>query len=174
MSTPTTTLLDDTLRCIALSGHTVEHIVFIGTESGYSLSWGEFASMTAEHPHIGDVASDLVIEFADGMTMWREYDYDYGCSNWAFQRPFNRPVNTVRPITILADNCWCPDELDAIQDLSIQQLDAEIERSESAAAAAVLELETALAKHQRPILSGLLSSTANFRFRKSILNWLQK
>ena len=57
MNTPTTTLLDDTLRCIALSGHSVEQIVFIGTESGYSLSWGEFASMIAEHPHIGDVAS---------------------------------------------------------------------------------------------------------------------
>lgn len=66
------TLLDDTLRCIALSGHTVEQIVFIGTESGYSLSWDEFASMTAQHPHIGEIARDIVIEFSDGKTMWRD------------------------------------------------------------------------------------------------------
>ena len=72
MNKPTTTLLDDTLRCIALSDHTVKQIVFIGTESGYSFSWEEFASMTAQRSHIGDIARDIAIEFSDGNTMWRE------------------------------------------------------------------------------------------------------
>ena len=156
MNTPTTTLLDDTLRCIALSGHSVEQIVFIGTESGYSLSWGEFASMTAEHPHIGDVASDLVIEFADGKTMWRETDFEWGCSNWAFQRPFRRPIESVKPITILAENCWCPDELNVIQEQAVAKHVLEPEQSESAAEEAAFYTEVALAKHERPIINDLV------------------
>jgi hypothetical protein len=154
------TLLDDTLRCIALSGHTVEQIVFIGTESGYSLSWDEFASMTALHPHIGEIARDIVIEFSDGKTMWRECDFEWGCSSWAFQRPFTRPTNTVMPITILADNCWCPDELDAIQEQAIIKREAEIEARESAAAAAAFETEMALANQQRPIIHDLAGLSA--------------
>ena len=111
--------------------------------------------MTAQHSHIGDVARDIVIEFSDGKTMWRECDFEWGCSNWAFQRPFNRPAISVQPITILADNCWCPDELDAIQERAIIKRDAEIEARESAAAAAVFETEVALANHQRPIIHDL-------------------
>lgn len=139
----------------------MDQILFIGTESGYSLTWEEFEALLLQDNGLWhELAMDLVIEFSDGKTMWRECDFEWGCSNWVFQRPFNHPDNSVKPITILANNPWCPDELDTIQEQAIIKRDAEIEACESAAAAAVFETEVALVNHQRPIIHDLAGLTA--------------
>ena len=38
------------------------------------------ALLLQESDHRYELAADLVIEFSDGQLMWREVDYDYGCS----------------------------------------------------------------------------------------------
>jgi hypothetical protein len=99
----TMNLLDETAACIVESGHTPDDIVFIGSRTtGHRCTWDEF-QVLANVDYNNDfgaahVASDLVIVFSDGATMWRgEYD---GSEWWEFSRPFDEPKES-HPITVL-------------------------------------------------------------------------
>ena len=87
-------LLKETKSCIKDSGHSINDIVFIGSEgSGYSCTWDEFTSL-ANHDYdkgfgASKVATDLIIVFSDGVKMWRgEYD---GSEWWEYSTPFFMP-----------------------------------------------------------------------------------
>lgn len=87
-------LLNETVRGIGNSGHTVHDIMFIGSEdSGYSCDWDKFATLSNQEydPSFGasEVAQDLIIVFSDGSKMWRgEYD---GSEWWEYSTPFIMP-----------------------------------------------------------------------------------
>lgn len=95
--------LQETIADIERSGHAPEDIIFIGSrESGHSCTWDEFRTLADFDYDSGfgaqKVASDLIIAFKDGATMWR-YEYD-GSEQWQFSEQFRMPTNT-RPITRL-------------------------------------------------------------------------
>jgi hypothetical protein len=96
-------LLQETVEDIKRSEHTVEDIIFIGSEeSGYYCSWEEFRVL-ADRDYDNDygaskVAVDLIIVFADGVKMWRgEYD---GREWWEYSTPFQFP-QSAKPIKSL-------------------------------------------------------------------------
>lgn len=96
-------LLKETIEDIKNSGHAPEDIVFIGSsDSGHCCSWDEFTRLANVDYDDGygaqEVASDLIIVFGDGSSMWRQ-EYD-GSESWAFSRPFSRPEKT-KPINRL-------------------------------------------------------------------------
>lgn len=87
-------LLQETIEEIIRSGHKTEDIIFIGSESsGYSCTWPEYEILANRDYDYGfgaqEVASDLIIVFADGAKMWR-HEYD-GSENWAYSSPFKMP-----------------------------------------------------------------------------------
>lgn len=88
-------LLKETIRDIESSGHTIENIIFIGSEdSGHCCSWDEFMIIANVDYDSGFgmqyIASDLIIVFSDGSKMWRgEYD---GAEEWVYSKPFVMPA----------------------------------------------------------------------------------
>ena len=103
-----TNLLQETIRAIENSGHTVQDIVFIGSvDSGYSCTWAEFVLLADIEYDSGygaqEVAYDLVIVFRDGSTMWRnEYD---GSEWWEYSIPLKIPKEQ-KQISKLTGDTW--------------------------------------------------------------------
>lgn len=100
-------LLEETLASIDNSGHTIEDIVYIGSEDGYSCSWEQFKGMAdVEYDSSygsAEVATDLRIVFSDGQTMWRgEYD---GSEWWEYSEPFIIP-ETTKPVKRVIGAFW--------------------------------------------------------------------
>jgi len=98
--------LTETLKAIKDSQHSVDDIVFIGSElSGHQCTWSEFEKLANREYtlEVGAkrVAQDLIIVFSDDLKMWRaEYD---GSEWWEYSAPFVLPKNR-RPITELFSN----------------------------------------------------------------------
>ena len=101
----TKNLLKETEKDILDSGHTIEDIIFIGSEkSGHQCTWDEFKVLADFDYDAGygsaSVATDLIIVFRDGHKMWRgEYD---GSEWWDYSAPFVAPTVSHR-ITCLVD-----------------------------------------------------------------------
>ena len=96
-------LLEETIEAIKQSGHEIEDIVFIGSQSsGHSCTWSEFVFLANRYYDKGygsqEVAFDLIIVFTDGSTMWRE-EYD-GSEWWRYALQFKMPTET-KPIKTL-------------------------------------------------------------------------
>lgn len=93
----------ETEDAIKDSGHTLDDIVFIGSKDGeYSCNWPEFRTLADREYDSGfgasEVATDLIIAFSDGSTMWRgEYD---GSEWWEFSKPFQMPEKS-KPIEFI-------------------------------------------------------------------------
>jgi len=89
-------LLEETIEDIHLGGHKPKDIVFIGSESGFSCTWEEYKKLADCYYDSGygaqKVASDLIIVFSDGSTMWR-HEYD-GSEAWHYSYPFKIPKET--------------------------------------------------------------------------------
>ena len=118
------------------------------------------ALLLQESDHRYELAADLVIEFSDGQLMWREVDYDYGCSRWAYQPTFKRPETTFKPVAIFdSTNSWVAESLTDINTRTIMQREITVERNESKVAYAVFEVECALAKGQKPIIHDLFETS---------------
>ena len=99
-------LLIETRNVIKHTGHTIEDIVFIGSErSGHCCAWEEFEILADREYDSGfgaqKVASDLIIVFSDGMKMWR-HEYD-GSEYWSYSAPFTMPKE-FKPIESLFAN----------------------------------------------------------------------
>ena len=96
-------LLTETIQDIKDSGHSVKDVTFVGSSDGeYSCSWEEFKRLADRDYDSGygapEVATDLIIAFTDGSTMWRsEYD---GSERWEFSAPFVKPDQS-KPIETL-------------------------------------------------------------------------
>jgi len=87
-------LLEETKSSIAQSGHTIDDIIFIGSEeSGHQCIWPEFELMANKTYNSGFggqvVCKDLIIVFKDSVKMWRE-EYD-GSEWWNYSIPFKKP-----------------------------------------------------------------------------------
>ena len=101
-------LLNETEEAVKNSGHTPSDIVFIGSEkTGHECTWDEFRLLANREYDDGfggqEVASDLIIVFSDGQSMWRgEYD---GSEWWEHAKPFVRP-STKLPIDSLFGGMW--------------------------------------------------------------------
>ena len=87
-------LLEETINDIKYNCQTIEDIVFIGSlYSGHCCDWGEFEALANIEYNEGfgsaEIASDLVIVFANGARMTRgEYD---GSEWWEYHKPFVMP-----------------------------------------------------------------------------------
>lgn len=109
-------LLKDTKSAIKDSGHKPTDIIFIGSEdTGHQCTWDEFERIANVEYDAGfgaaEVASDLLIVFKDGQTMYRgEYD---GSEWWEYSKPFKMPT-TQLPIKRLVGDYW--PSLEALQD----------------------------------------------------------
>jgi hypothetical protein len=85
-------LLAETKDAIKNSGHTPDNIRFIGSrESGHCCTWAEFCNL-ADVEYNNDfgsqeVASDLIVVFDDGSSMWRREHA--GAESWEFSVPFS-------------------------------------------------------------------------------------
>jgi len=106
-------LLIETTEDIRESGHTPDDIVFIGSEySGHSCTWDEFQLLANFEYDNGfgaqRIASDLIIVFKDGTSMWR-YEYD-GSESWYYSKPFSEP-KVRKPIKILGGSKFAWDTL---------------------------------------------------------------
>lgn len=109
-------LLSETISDIQDSGHSIEEIIFIGSEkSGYSCTWEEYERLADQNYDSGfgapQVASDLIIVFSDGSKMWR-HDYD-GSEWWVYSTPFDLPMET-KPIKKLFVNSVGWEDLEEI------------------------------------------------------------
>lgn len=102
-------LLEETVEDIVNSGHSALDIIFIGSvESGYSCSWDQFKLIADIDYDCGfggqEIASDLIIAFSDGHTMWR-HEYD-GSECWRYSKPFVMPENKKQLLTVNNGGCW--------------------------------------------------------------------
>jgi len=102
-------LLDETLLCIADSGHSTEDIRFIGSDDGkYVCTWGEFQKLANVDYDNGfgtqHVAQDLIIGFSDGQQMWR-HEYD-GSEYWNYSRPLPVAKNPKSITSLFAKSGW--------------------------------------------------------------------
>jgi len=109
-------LLSETIDAVHQSGHTVSDITFIGSRtSGHQCTWAEFSKIAdVEYDDQGGspaVATDLVVAFSDGKTMWRGSEYsvegqiawrgdDLSQEFWVFDLPFTPPAEC-KPIRSL-------------------------------------------------------------------------
>lgn len=96
-------LLSETIDAIKDSGHTPEEIYYIGSrKSCHSCTWEEYKKLANIEYDNGygaqKVASDLIIVFSDGQSMWRD-EYD-GAEGWEFAKPF-LPPDQQKPISRL-------------------------------------------------------------------------
>lgn len=105
-----TNLLTETKAAIKDSGHKPADIVFIGSsDAEYRCTWAEFQKVANVQYDSGygaqEVATDLVIRFSDGKSMWR-HEYD-GSEYWEYDPPANVDYSKPgKPITVLAGNYW--------------------------------------------------------------------
>lgn len=88
------TFLDETLEEIARSMHTLEDIIFIGSQhSGHRCTWQQFSELANFEYDSGcgaqKVAFDLIIVFSDGTIMKRD-EYD-SSEYWSYGKPFVEP-----------------------------------------------------------------------------------
>jgi len=103
-------LLSETTDAIERSGHTVQQVSFIGSEdAAYRCTWDEFTQLADVDYDAGfgaaEVATDLIVMFADGRRMWRgEYD---GSEWWEFDPiadiDYTKPG---KPIRKLVGGMW--------------------------------------------------------------------
>ena len=96
-------LLKETLTDIENSGHEVSDIVYIGSsESAFCCVWSEYETLANieydEAYGSQKIASDLIIVFSDGQSMWR-HEYD-GSEWWMYSKPFKIPANKKKIITL--------------------------------------------------------------------------
>jgi hypothetical protein len=106
-----TNLLHETREALDKSGHTIADVTFIGSadhQYGFN-SWEEFASLADARYDSGfggqEVATDLVIEFSDGKSMWRA---EYDGSEWWEYPPMlteDRPKQP-KPIRKIIGGSW--------------------------------------------------------------------
>jgi hypothetical protein len=87
-----TNLLSETRDSIEQSGHSPEDITFGGSaDAVYRMTWAEFEKLADVEYDSGygsaEVATDLVIRFSDGKSMWR-HEYD-GSEGWDYDAPAN-------------------------------------------------------------------------------------
>ena len=86
--------LAETIDAVAKSGHKPDDIIFIGSkETGHQCTWEEFCKLADIEYDSGfgaqEIASDLIVVFADGSSMWR---WEYAGSEWwVFAVPFVAP-----------------------------------------------------------------------------------
>lgn len=102
-------LLEETKDDIRISGHTPEQIIFIGSaSSGHRCTWSEFCLLANReyNPRYGakEVASDLIIVFDDGSSMWR-HEYD-GPECWHYSTPFVKPEVSHFISTLISGGMW--------------------------------------------------------------------
>lgn len=102
-------LLRETINDIKLSGHTLENIIFIGSEkSGHACSWEEFKAIANINYDSGfgsqEIASDLIIVFSDGTKMWR-HEYD-GSEQWKYSKPFKMPKKLKKLVAVTNNGMW--------------------------------------------------------------------
>lgn len=102
-------LLKETLEDIKESGHTIEDIIYIGSEcSGYCCDWAEYEVIANIEYDNGfgaqRIASDLIIVFSDGSKMWR-HEYD-GSEHWSYSKPFKMPTNKKKITTVCNGGMW--------------------------------------------------------------------
>ena len=96
-------LLKETIEDIKLSGHTIQDIIFIGSEdSGICCDWASYETIADIEYENGlgaqKIATDLIIVFSDGTKMWRhEHDWD---EHWVYSMPFKMPEDT-RPMQLV-------------------------------------------------------------------------
>ncbi len=96
-------LLEETMKAIYSSGHTLGDVIFAGSmETGHRCNWLEFREL-ADVEYDADfgrqnVARDLIIVFSDGARLERA-DYD-GQESWRLVKPFRMPAE-VHPIRAL-------------------------------------------------------------------------
>lgn len=82
-------LLAETIEAIKESGHTPRDIKFIGSEkTGHSCTWDQFVVLADKDYELRtggqSVAHDLIIVFADGSKVWREY---LEGEQWVYSKP---------------------------------------------------------------------------------------
>lgn len=101
--TKMTNLLQETIKAIYASGHTLQDILFIGSiDSRHCCTWREFEALADIEYDEGfgrqNVARDLEIVFADCARLKRA-DYD-GEESWKLIKTFRMPAD-VHPISAL-------------------------------------------------------------------------
>ncbi len=99
-------LLKETIESIEDFELNISDIVFIGSEgTGHCCSWEQFQYLANQEYDDGygapEVATDLIIVFADGTKMWR-HEYD-GSESWDKTSPFKMPTE-LKPIAKLFAN----------------------------------------------------------------------
>lgn len=103
-------LLEETLEVIEDSGHTVDDIIFIGSEkSGHSCSWDKFKVIADKEYGRGYgcsvVANDLIIVFSDGQKMWRYVNEE--TEGWDYSTPFQKPSQEYQIESLFVDEDSC-------------------------------------------------------------------
>ena len=99
-------LLEETLEAIEDSGHTIDDIIFIGSEeSGHSCSWEQFKVLADKEYGNGHgsslVAVDLIIVFSDGQKIWRYVDEEN--EGWEYSTPFQKPSQELQIESLFVD-----------------------------------------------------------------------
>lgn len=89
-----TNLLQETIKAIYTSGHTLQEVAFIGSpETGNRCTWRKFEKIADvdydEDFCLQNVACDLVIGFTDGARLVR-FDCD-GQESWKLIKPLRMP-----------------------------------------------------------------------------------
>ena len=117
-------LLKETVYQIENRGHTVQDIIFIGSEiSGYQCTWDEYkilANFDYDNGYGGqEVATDLMIAFNDGSTLRRD-EYD-GAEWWDYVEPFKMPTENHKILTL--KNNFYNDSLKSIHENEVSNYD---------------------------------------------------
>ena len=113
-------LLKETVVAIIESGHTIDDVIFIGSEkSGYCCTWEEFKNLAnVEYDNVGvqEVVIDLKVVFIDGSTIWCGV-YD-GSEWWNFSHPFVKPKDFKKIESLFARN-YC-ENLEKIHEKKVE------------------------------------------------------
>ena len=85
----TINLLIETIEAIKESGHSPRDIEFIGSEkTGHSCTWDQFVVLADKDYELAtggqSVAHDLIVVFAGGAKMWRDY---LEGETWVYSKP---------------------------------------------------------------------------------------
>lgn len=110
--------LEETIKDIEKSGHTVDDIAFIGSVStGHGVrDWEHFTQLANFDYDSGygsaKIAQDLKVVFSDKSYMWRE-EYD-GSEWWSYCVPVDIP-EFITPVESLGGNRFMWDTLEDIQ-----------------------------------------------------------
>jgi len=106
--------LRETHDGIKRSGHTTDDIIFIGSPiSGHRCTWEQFEKLAdfEYDPGFGtvEIATDLIIVFRDGSSMWRSEHN--GSEWWDYAEPFIEPKesHTITRLSVVGTDeiGWC-------------------------------------------------------------------